>query len=73
MHGRCLAVVRQELRVVAAQERRHDGIELAPDPPGPQAHASVLARARAAASSTSNEEILMNPSAAACGNVSPVP
>ena len=33
-----LAVVRQQLRVVGAQKRRHGGIELAPDPPGPQAH-----------------------------------
>ena len=69
----CLAVVREQRRVVGAQERRHGGIELAPDPPGPQAHVLVLARLRAAASSTSKEEILMNPSAAAWGNVSPVP
>ena len=33
-----LAVVREQLRVVGAQERRHGRIELAPDPPGPQAH-----------------------------------
>ena len=70
---RRLAVVRQQLCVVGTQERRHGRIELAPDPPCPQGHALVFARARAAASSTSKEEILMKPSAAACGNVSPVP
>ena len=70
---RRLAVVREQLRVVGPQKRRHGGIELAPDPPGPEGHASVFARLRAAASSISKEEILMNPSAAAWGNVSPVP
>ena len=73
VHGRRLAVVRQELRVVGAEERAHGRVERAADAPAPERHASVFARARAAASSTSNEEILMNPSAAACGNVSPVP
>ena len=73
VHGRCLAVVGQELGVVRTEERAHRRIERAADAPAPERHASVFARARAAASSTSNEEILMNPSAAACGNVSPVP
>ena len=73
VHGRCLAVVRQKLGVVGAQERAHRRVERAADTPAPEGHALIFARARAAASSTSSEEILMNPSAAACGNVSPVP
>ena len=73
MDGGRLAVVGQELRVVGAEERAHGRVERAADAPAPERHASVFARARAAASSTSKEEILMNPSAAACGNVSPVP
>ena len=70
---RCLAVVRQQLSVVGTKERAHRRVERAADTPAPEGHALIFARARAAASSTSSEEILMNPSAAACGNVSPVP
>ena len=73
VHGRRLAVIRQKLGVVAAEEGAHGRVERAADAPAPEGHALIFARARAAASSTSNEEILMNPSAAACGNVSPVP
>ena len=36
-------------------------------------YARLVARARAACSSVSSDEIRMNPSAASCGNVSPVP
>ena len=67
------AVVRQQLGVVGAQERGRRRVERAPDPPRPEAHAFVFARLRAAASSTSSDAILTKPSAAACGNVSPVP
>ena len=70
--GRGLAVVREELGVVGAEELPHLGVELLPDPPLPGRHAVILARFRAACSSVSSEEIAMNPSAASWGNVSPV-
>ena len=73
VHRGRFAVVRQQLGVVCAEKGGHCRIERAPDAPGPERHASAFARARAAASSTSKEAILMYPSAAACGKVSPVP
>ena len=73
VHRRRLAVVREQLAVVGSQEGRDGGIERAPDPAAPEAHASDFALSRAAASSTSSDAILMKPSAAECGNVSPVP
>src|SRR5262245_61402901 len=72
LRGR-LAVVRQELRVVDAQEAPHVGVEGTLDPPCPGRHTSILARSRAACNSVSSDEIRMKPSAASCGNVSPVP
>ena len=71
--GGRLAVVRQELGVVGAQEPPHVGIESALDPPCPGGHTSIFARSRAACNSVSSDEIRMKPSAASCGNVSPVP
>ena len=73
VHRRRLAVVRQQLGVVGAEERGHGRVERAPDPAGPEGHAFVVARLRAAASSTSSDAILTKPSAAAWGNVSPAP
>ena len=73
VHGRCLAVVRQQLGVVGAQERGHGRVERTPDPARPERHTFVVARLRAAASSTSSDAILTKPSAAAWGNVSPAP
>ena len=70
---RRLAVVRQQLGVVGLQEGRDRGVERPRDAASPEAHTSDVARCRAAASSTSSAAILMKPSAAACGNVSPVP
>jgi len=75
--ARRLAVVRQELRVIGAKELPDFRIEASLDPAGPGRHAAdyarLVARPRAACNSVSSEEILMNPSAASCGNVSPVP
>ena len=75
--GRRLAVVRQELGVVDAQEAPHVGVESALDPACPRRHTcdyALLARALSRrASSVSSDEIRMKPSAASCGNVSPVP
>ena len=73
MLGRRLAVVGQKLRVVRAEKLPHLRVELLPDPPFPGRHTVILARFRAACSSVSSDEIRMNPSAASCGNVSPVP
>ncbi len=42
--GRRLAVVRQQLGVVDAQEAPHVGVERALDPPCPGRHAAILAR-----------------------------
>ena len=75
MDERRLAVVRQELGVVGAQElpdlgrerrRRRVRADQRVTPP----LASAL---RAAASSVSSAAIWMKPSAASCGNVSPAP
>ena len=75
--GSRLAVVRQELGVVDAQEAPHVGVERALDPSRPRRHAGdyalLAARALAAWSSVSSDEMRMKPSAASCGNVSPVP
>ena len=75
--GRRLAVVRQKLSVVDAEEAPHIGVERTLDPASPCRHARdyalLAARARAACSSVSSEEMRMKPSAASCGNVSPVP
>ena len=71
--GRRLAVVRQELRVVDAQEAPYVGVEGGLDPALPCRHTSIFARSRAACNSVSSEEMRMNPSAASCGKVSPVP
>ena len=71
--GGRLAVVRQELRVVDAQEAPYVGVERGLDPALPCRHTSIFARSRAACNSVSSEEIRMKPSAASCGNVSPVP
>ena len=73
VHGCGLAVVRQQLGVLGAEERGHGRVERAPDPARPEGHAFVFARLRAAASSTSSDAILTKPSAAAWGNVSPAP
>ena len=77
MLGGRLAVVREELGVVDAQEPPDVRVESALDPPGPGRHpadyALVAERSRAAWSSVSRAEIRMKPSAASCGNVSPVP
>ena len=70
---RRLAVVREQLRVVRAQELPHFRSEGALDAPGPGGHASILARVRAACSSVSSEAIRMSPSAASCGKVSAAP
>ena len=72
-----LAVVRQELRVIGAEELPDLSVECSLDPSRPRGHAGdyarLVARARAACNSVSSEEIRMKPSAASCGNVSPVP
>ena len=71
VHTRRRAVVGQQLRVVRAEERPHLGREADLDPACPERHTATL-RARAAASSASSEASRMKPSAASCGNVSPV-
>ena len=71
--GGRLAVVRQELGVVDAQEAPHVGVESGLDPPLPGRHPAIFARSRAACNSVSSDEMRMKPSAASCGNVSPVP
>ena len=71
--GGRLAVVRQELRVVHAQEAPYVRVERGLDPALPCRHTSIFARSRAACNSVSSEEIRMKPSAASCGKVSPVP
>ena len=70
---RRLAVVREQRGVVRAQELPHVRVEARLDPRLPSGHAWILARTRAACNSVSSEEILMKPSAASCGKVSPVP
>jgi hypothetical protein len=74
---RRLAVVGKELGVVDAEEAPHVGVQRTLDTARPCGHtadyAVLVARALAAWSSVSSEEIPMNPSAAACGNVSPLP
>src|SRR5581483_2856088 len=72
MHRRALAVVGKELGVVRAEEVPDLGCEADRDPPRPLRHAVTLPRALAAASSASSEASRMKPSAASCGNVSPV-
>ena len=69
---RRLAVVRQQLSIVDTQEA-DIRVEAALDPPRPRGHTWILARSRAACNSVSSEEMRMKPSAASCGNVSPVP
>ena len=63
-------------RVVGAQELPNRGRELGLDPCRPERHTGrgelAPLRARAAASSVSSESSWMKPSAASCGNVSPV-
>ena len=66
-------VVREQLRVVGAEELPDLGGELAADAAGPERHASAAFRSRAAASSTSIAASLMKPSAASCGNASSTP
>ena len=68
---RALDVVREQLGVGRLDELPDLGSELGVDAPGPERHTGTL-RARAAASSASSEASRMNPSAASCGNVSPV-
>ena len=68
---RALDVVRKQLGVGRFDELPDLGSELGVDAPGPERHTGTL-RARAAASSASSEASRMNPSAASCGNVSPV-
>ena len=69
---RSLAVVREQLRVVRAEELPHLGGERGPRPGRPRASNARRSRARTAASSPSSEASRMKPSAASCGNVSPV-
>ena len=72
--GRGLAVVRQELVVVGAQKLPDRRVQVrAARPARPEGHARARARPRAAASSVSSAAMRMNPSAASCGKVSPVP
>src|SRR6266545_7126452 len=67
-------VVREELRVVGAEEHPDLGGELAADASRPQRHTTDAAfRSRAAASSTSIAASLRKPSAASCGNASSTP
>ncbi len=73
MLGRGLAVVGEKLQVVGAEKLPYLRIQILAYPPLPGRHTVILARFRAACSSVSSEEILMNPSAASCGKVSPVP
>ena len=68
---RALAVVREQLRIVRAEELPHLGGEAALDPSGPERQTRTP-RARTAASSPSSEANRMKPSAASCGKVSPV-
>ena len=49
-----------------------DVVEERLDPCGPERHTASSFRSRAAASSVSSAEMRMKPSAASCGNVSPV-
>src|SRR4029079_4558759 len=65
--GGRLTVVRQELRVVDAQEAPHVGVKGTLAAPGPGGHTWILALSRAACNSVSRDEIRMNPSAASCG------
>ena len=71
MQRRALDVVGEELRVVRLDELPDRGGELALTRPA-QSVKPRTARARAAASSASSEASRMKPSAASCGNVSPV-
>ena len=73
VHGGRLAVVGEQLGVVGGQELGHLGRELAADASGPERHVVSAARSSAASSSVSSEAMRMKPSAASCGNVSPVP
>ena len=73
VHERRLAVVREELGVVGAEELLHLGRERSLDACGPEGQTGAPFRARAAASSASSAAICTYPSAAACGNVSSAP
>src|SRR5207253_6996332 len=70
--GRRLQVVRQQLLVVGAEELPDGRRETALDPAAPERHTAACLRFRAAASSPSSPAILMKPSDASCGKVSPV-
>ena len=66
-----LHVVREELGVVGLDELPDRRVELSLDASLPERQTRT-ALALAAASSASSDESLMKPSAASCGNVSPV-
>ena len=69
-----VAVVRQELEVVPAEEAPDLRSRLtAAGAARPESHTASRFRALAAASSVSSAAIWMKPSAAWCGNVSPAP
>ena len=69
---RRLHVIGEQLLVVRAQELPDGRRETALDPAAPERHTAACLRFRAAASSPSSPAILMKPSDASCGNVSPV-
>src|SRR3954469_22646117 len=69
---RRLAVVGEELGIVGAEELPHLGGELRADAPGPERQTVAAFRSRAAISSVSSAVIAIRPSAALCGNGSPV-
>ncbi len=73
MHGRRPAVVREQLGIGDGEEVAHLRRELRADPARPERHAVATSRSRAARSSVSSAAMRMNPSAASCGKVSPVP
>ena len=62
----------EQLVILRAEERPHFRREPRVDATRPEGHDTATFRARAAASSTSSDWSLMKPSAASCGNVSPV-
>ena len=72
VHSGSSAVVREQVGVVGGEELCDLGRELFADAFGPERHVWTVARSRAASKSVSSAAMRMNPSAASCGNVSPV-
>ena len=70
---RRLAVVREQLAVVGAQEAGDLGGQVGLDAGRPERHTAAPFRSRAAASSASSAAIWTKPSAASCGKISPAP